>query len=201
MNPVEDVYGVRFFRGRHRLSWRAPYVCGGIIESLNLEKGSSVIDVGCAVGDLVSEFISLGYKAEGIEGSKHTQAYYMAPAETLTIHDMREYIDVMDLKVPYDVALCLEVAEHIDEERADVFVFNLCVLSDLIILSAAPPGQDGLGHVNCQMPEYWHDKFRVNGFSFNLHLTNEIKQKWTRWRKKPGIKAYFNNLMVFKKKG
>ena len=42
---------------------------------------------------------------------------------------------------------------------ADVFVDSLCRHGELIIFSAAVPGQGGERHVNEQPLEYWREKF------------------------------------------
>lgn len=64
----------------------------------------------------------------------------------------------------YDLALCLEVAEHVDELYVDTVVSNLATLSDQILFSAAIPGQDGENHINCQWQSYWAKKFEYYGF-------------------------------------
>lgn len=200
MEPVEKLYNGRFFRSRHRLAWRTPYICDGIIEIMNLSKGDSIVDVGCAIGDIVAEFISLGYEAEGIEGSKDALHYSMVPIDKMTIHDMRTYINVDDFNLPYNIATCFEVAEHIEEKYAHILVFNLCTLSNIIIMSAAPPGVKGIGHVNCQSFNYWIKQFNIHNFIYEPILTNQLKARWYPWRKRDGIKAFYNHLMIFKRK-
>lgn len=55
--------------------------------------------------------------------------------------------------------MSLEVAEHLTPARADSFVEDLTRLSDVILFSAAIPGQHGLNHVNEQWQFYWAEKF------------------------------------------
>lgn len=201
MNTVEEVYGARFFKNRHKLAWRAPIVCNAIAEILKLKPGASIIDVGCATGDLVAEYVHQGYDAWGIEGSSYALEFVAElAAHRIKVRDMRKPLNVKDFNIPYDMAMSLEVAEHLEEEYADTFVFNLCTLSNTIVLSAAPPGQRGHGHVNCQEPDYWKDLFDFYGYGYDGTLTYSIKSKWMDWRKKSGIKAYFDNLMVFQKR-
>ena len=61
----------------------------------------------------------------------------------------------------YDLCICLEVAEHLSEKRANSFVADLCEISDLILFSAAVKGQGGIHHVNEQELKYWIDKFSI----------------------------------------
>ena len=63
----------------------------------------------------------------------------------------------------FDMALCLEVGEHLDELHSGTLVDALVRHSDLIVFSAACPGQSGQHHVNCQWPEYWQAKFNDAG--------------------------------------
>lgn len=75
-----------------------------------------------------------------------------------------------DLSLPlrrdrtFDLAFCLEVAEHLPASAADRFVDDLCYLAPTIVFSAAIPGQEGLGHLNEQWPQYWVEKFATHGF-------------------------------------
>ncbi len=64
-----------------------------------------------------------------------------------------------------DLVCCVEVLEHIPEPSAALAVHNLCDLSKRwVYFSAAQPGQLGHGHVNCQPPAYWIEKFQMHGF-------------------------------------
>lgn len=63
-----------------------------------------------------------------------------------------------------DLAICLEVAEHIKEEKADVLIKSLTDISDFVLFSAAIPGQGGNGHINEQIPRYWATKFYNYGY-------------------------------------
>ena len=64
----------------------------------------------------------------------------------------------------YDLAISIEVAEHIEPGNAEEFVRLLTGLSDTVLFSAAIPGQGGTGHVNEQWPEYWAALFRASGY-------------------------------------
>jgi SAM-dependent methyltransferase len=71
-----------------------------------------------------------------------------------------------DLGKTFDLVQSLEVAEHIDEAAAGVFVSNLVKHAGRFILfSAAVPGQGGEHHVNEQPYDYWRRRFAENGFT------------------------------------
>lgn len=195
MKPVEEVYSGRFFRNRHKLHWRAEYVCNGIIKVLNPK---SVVDVGAATGDLVAKFNELGVESYGIEGSKEAQNYVIT--DKMVYGDVRFDITEWGWVYPCDLCTCFEVAEHLEPEYADQFVDNLSYLSDQILISAAPPGDTGYGHLNCQSQEYWVKKFCDKGYYWCQSVAEQIKEEWYPWRKKDGIRAFFRTLMYFTKR-
>jgi hypothetical protein len=63
-----------------------------------------------------------------------------------------------------DLAICLEVAEHIPEEMSDRLIKMLTSLAPVVYFSAAIPGQGGANHMNEQWPDYWLAKFADRGF-------------------------------------
>ena len=63
-----------------------------------------------------------------------------------------------------DLAVCLEVAEHLPQTRAQSLVDFLCACSDRVVFSAAIPGQDGFMHINLRSPGYWKEAFAKRGF-------------------------------------
>ena len=64
----------------------------------------------------------------------------------------------------YDLACCLEVAEHLPPERAGSFVEDLTKLAPVVLFSAAIPGQGGDNHVNEMWQHHWARLFAKNGF-------------------------------------
>ena len=57
----------------------------------------------------------------------------------------------------------LEVAEHLSAERADGLVAELCGFADVVVFSAAIPGQLGTGHVHLAPQSVWANRFANNG--------------------------------------
>jgi len=64
----------------------------------------------------------------------------------------------------FDLAVCVECAEHLPAERADALIACLTAASDAVVFSAAIPGQKGKGHINERWPSYWKDLFARHGF-------------------------------------
>lgn len=210
MEALNDIYPARFFARRDKLHWRAPILCGAIQRIL---KPTSVVDVGCATGDLVKGFIELGIEATGLEGSEAVAPYLVCDAKDILLHDLRRPIEDtrgwLDTFIfskdrhkkmnPYSLVTCFEVAEHIEPEFADVFLDNLCFFSNRILMSAAGPGQGGVHHVNCQPFEYWRDKMAARGYAMNENVYAQLRKELFPWAHKPGVKAIFYNMIYFEK--
>jgi len=92
-----------------------------------------------------------------------------------------------------DLALCLEVAEHLPEHVAKALVKLLCVYSDTILFGAAIPNQGGTGHINEQWQTYWEKLFNENGFGA-AEVQPDI-------RNNPEIEMWYKNNIVLYEKG
>jgi hypothetical protein len=66
--------------------------------------------------------------------------------------------------VPADLAVSVEVAEHLPDARADWIVEFLTASAPIVLFSAAVPRQDGVHHVNEQFRWYWTRRFAARGF-------------------------------------
>src|SRR5262245_3511460 len=64
----------------------------------------------------------------------------------------------------FDLAVSLEVAEHLPAAAATGFVQSLAKLAPAVLFSAAVPHQGGWQHVNEQWPQYWADLFARDRF-------------------------------------
>lgn len=139
----------------------------------------TVIDVGCGEGWWAYEFGKHGCDVQGIDGS------YVA---TSPLKDRFTAVN-LDNPLPnlgeFDLAVSLEVAEHLPPARAPGFINDLCILAPTVLFSAAIPGQGGVNHVNEQPPGYWVDLFQRNGYQVSGALrweiwTNDMVENWYR---------------------
>jgi 2-polyprenyl-3-methyl-5-hydroxy-6-metoxy-1,4-benzoquinol methylase len=123
---------------------------------------SSVLDVGCGLGVWLEVWAQAGAsRVLGVDGD-----YVDRTRLAVDIANFRAY-DIgrpFDLGERFDLVQSLEVGEHVDPAQADIYVDNLVRHGDLILFSAAVPGQGGENHVNEQPLAYWREKFEIRGF-------------------------------------
>jgi hypothetical protein len=124
---------------------------------------SSVVDIGCGRGVWIDEWRRSGLKdALGVDGDYVSADRLVIPKECFAAFDLSKPIR---LGRRFDLVQSLEVAEHIPTSKADVFIDNLVAHGDIILFSAAVPGQGGEFHINEQSYEYWRRKFGLRGFA------------------------------------
>ena len=117
----------------------------------------SVVDVGCGTGIWLAEFERCGVTdGLGIDGHYVRHDQLVVDAARFAAHELSQPLHVAR---KFDLAISLEVAEHLPPERADSFVGDLTQLSPVVLFSAAVPFQGGTHHLNEQWPEYWAEKF------------------------------------------
>src|SRR5665213_1004822 len=123
---------------------------------------SSVLDLGCGTGIWLRAMAGGGQRQVfGVEAEAYDHDSLEIDPDLILTADLGQNID---LHRRFDLVICLEVAEHIDGQFADVVVDNCVRHADIVLFSAAPPGQQGLHHVNEQPPQYWAERFARHGY-------------------------------------
>lgn len=129
---------------------------------LELFRPGSVVDVGCGLGEWLATFQEHGVSdILGIDGDYVDKELLYIPQQDFKTIDLNR---PFTLNRTFDLAVCLEVAEHLEAEHANDFVESLTSLAPIILFSAAIPLQSGTHHVNEQWPDYWAQKFATRGF-------------------------------------
>lgn len=156
----------------------------------------SVIDYGCGAGWFLYYF-KKDFGITDILGLDPSPSV-MSIADPLVRGDIKplSLTNLVMLHQRFDLAMNVEVAEHIDKKFADQIVNNITGYTDLLIFSAATPGQGGYEHRNEQPFEYWRSKICNNGFSFRKEETQKFRQFLKENKAK---KWYCNNLAIFRK--
>lgn len=160
---------------------------------MDIFKPNNVMDLGCGIGTWLSVFKSKFNITDvlGVDGD------YI---ETEMLQIKKEEFVAHNLEVPfvaskkYDLAMSVEVGEHLPDSCSENLVKSLTDASDVIVFSAALPGQTGTNHINEQMPEYWAKKFIDRGYICVDCIRKQI------WNTK-GIDVWYRqNILVYIKK-
>jgi SAM-dependent methyltransferase len=125
---------------------------------MHLAAPQSVVDVGCGAGEWLSIFRSAGIKdILGIDGQWVPQEQLHIPATNFLSHDLGRI--PLNIKRCFDLAVSMEVGEHLPASDAKRYVSELVGLAPIVLFSAAVPFQGGVQHVNEQWPQYWVQLF------------------------------------------
>lgn len=162
MAASDAIYSHTFYDERHQ---RTAIAARRILDRAFdvLPPVRSAVDVGCGVGTWLADLAQRDVSTiQGYEGSWVDTQHLEIPAPCFAHHDLTAPIAPPATK--YDLALSLEVAEHLPESAADTFVDSLTGLSDFVLFSAAIPDQGGRHHINEQWLEYWLERFAARGY-------------------------------------
>jgi SAM-dependent methyltransferase len=129
---------------------------------LDFIQPKSVLDVGCGVGSCLKSAQQLGIPdLRGLEGAWLDRSKLVVDPNLVETRDLEHGFS---LNRKFDLAICLEVAEHLAPESAPRLIESLAAHSDLVLFSAAIPFQGGHHHLNEQFPDYWAALFSDRGF-------------------------------------
>jgi SAM-dependent methyltransferase len=150
-------------------------------------KPISLLDVGCGTGASLNYFIENGVDAWGIENSSLAIKLSKNPEKILK-HNLNKEVD---LNKKFGLVWCFEVIEHIHPDYESAMLKTLTNHSDILILSAATPGQGGTGHFNEQTEEYWINRFSDLGYNFDKEMSHKLKHTGD---------SFSENLMCYRKR-
>jgi SAM-dependent methyltransferase len=186
-------YGNMFFRRHvHQKEWQRSF---GLLLAKRF-KMASAADFGCGNGYVVEGMINGGVKAVGFDPNLKSAWKYVPES-------VRTFIVCRDLSEPVDVGrfecvVSIEVAEHLPPEKGMVFVANIAKAEpEVVIFTAAVPGQRGRGHINCRPMSKWISDFESVGYAADKAAADEIRNEV--FTMMGTSRSHMANLMVFKR--
>jgi SAM-dependent methyltransferase len=190
MSGEDRFYNAKFYRELEQTRESARIILPIVISLL---KPASIVDVGCGAGHWLAAALELGVSDfQGVEGDWIGAAELAVPREKIVIHNLGA---PLDLGRRFDLAISLEVAEHLPESKAREFIQDLCRAADRVLFSAAIPGQGGRHHLNEQWPKYWADFFGELGYGCHDLMRLQV---WTN----PRVLWYYaQNCLLFVREG
>ena len=158
---LEKNYDAAFYANQKAGSLASAEIVLNAIKPL-LSEVRSVLDIGCGAGGWLRTAAGAfpGAQVFGVDHPNVPHSEMFIAPECFAGRDLSAPID---LERRFDLVISLEVAEHIDPDKADLFIDILTRHGEKVLFSAATPNQGGTGHVNEQWPFYWADKFAARG--------------------------------------
>ena len=129
-----SVYDDTFYKDRHR---KTQYAARNILSIIlqSFPGIQSAVDVGCGVGTWLSVLKDMGIDdVQGIDGDWVNKDLLEIEQERFMVRDLG---DVINTKRKYDLAISLEVAEHLPSSSAEGFVQSLTNMADIVLFSGA----------------------------------------------------------------
>jgi len=127
------------------------------------------IDFGCSTGLYLNEVKKFIPDGKGYEFSQ--EAIDCALCQDIIHFDLTIPLNIE--KKENTLGLCLEVLEHIDDANYEQVLLNI-TNCDILIFSAATPGQGGIGHINCRNKIDWIRRFHNIGWIIDLDKTKHM---------------------------
>jgi hypothetical protein len=153
---------------------------------------SSVLDVGGGSGSWSKALLENGVEHLELRDVEEVRPFLLIPQKFFSPTNLE--LSCGERK-RVDLVVCLEVAEHLTFNASMKLVEFITTCSDLVLFSAAPPGQGGVGHINLNTFRFWESKFKLLGFYPDNLFVCEIagNQQIAPW--------YRQNLCLFSKVG
>ena len=155
----------------------------------------SVVDIGCGTGCWLKAFLELGVTdVLGFDGEYVDRERLSIPRAQFIPTDLAQK---KDIEARADLAVCLEVAEHLPLGRSESLVRSLTQIAPAVLFSAAVPGQGGTHHINEQWPIFWRELFRRRGFHrLDPLRTRILHDQCVEWWYRQNIFLYVSESLV-----
>ena len=186
---MQAKYGEDFYEGMVDANLKSARTVVPLV--LKCIQPKSAVDIGCGEGLWLKAFMEAGVTdIDGFDGDYVVRNNLKIPQERFHPANLEEKIP---LTRTYDMAVCLEVAEHVSDARSRLLVESLTSAAPFILFSAAIPFQGGVHHVNEQWPEYWQERFKEKGFVPVDCIRRHV------WNNKDVAFFYAQNIVVYVK--
>jgi cyclopropane fatty-acyl-phospholipid synthase-like methyltransferase len=140
----------------------------------------SILEFSVGCGEFTRELVNSGYEVIAIDGVKNCFKILTEreiKPTNIILHDLRLPIK---LQAKYDIALAMEIAEHIEPPFASTFISNITSNTNLVYFTFVEKGNPHIHHPNIKPFKYWNNLFEF--FNFTLEKKFNIPQYEDRQR-------------------
>ena len=155
----------------------------------------TVVDFGAGDGWWCNSFKNIGSEQVHAVELDNVSREFIPKQVIVHIEDLRYPIH---LGARADLVICLEVIEHLPRESENNVLRTITEhMGNLLLFSAAGPGQPGTGHINLQDQDYWKRRIEGHGkILYSRHRTEQARAAFARINTELfGFLSH--NLMVF----
>jgi len=162
MPGMTTSYTREFFAGHASGSLRSARRVLPIVRELLSPR--SVVDVGCGIGTWLRAWMELGVSdVVGVDGSYVDRSQLLIEPARFHEADL-SLLGAAGTAPPmiprrFDLAMSLEVAEHLPLSASGALIDTLCSLAPVVLFSAAIPYQGGTDHINERLASFWAQLF------------------------------------------
>lgn len=157
----ETIYGQQFYALQQDGSYQS--ATHYLRHLFSVWQPQSVVDVGCGRGTWLAACRELGVKrAVGLDGSWNSQEKMIDPLIEFHPCDLEKKVA---LDGSFDLAMSLEVAEHLNSGASETFVDSLSSLGGAVLFGAAFISQPGANHINTRLHSFWAELFMARGYA------------------------------------
>jgi SAM-dependent methyltransferase len=124
-----------YFKKRIHLAWRSKIVCSALLQVF---QPTSVLDIGCSVGDLVGGLRDLGVSAAGVDKSENVIPHLVCGAVgSVVVLDASQPLETWGSTIKnkeWDLAMCFEVLGVVSPDEARAILGNMAQLSRRLLI-------------------------------------------------------------------
>lgn len=176
----------QYMKARTRLSWRAPFIVNSIISVI---KPTTIVDFGCATGDLVKSFLDFGCDAYGVDLHVKEEDLLFDPRRFFRC-DLREpiYCFPEHFRTASCLVLCIEVLGLLKLADINEAVYNLAWRGETCITALGEGEKEE--EVRKHMLAY--------GMTERFDLRNRIREQLEPLKGRKAVKAFYNGVRVWR---
>jgi SAM-dependent methyltransferase len=185
------VYSNSYYRDVERLELTSvPTIAAWIAGHLRPRR---VIDVGCGPGHMMVALKSQGIDVFGVDLSDAALRLSTRKGLNVARFDLCKPGDLPG--APYDLAVCCEVAEHLEERFAVGLLAKLVNAAPVVFMTAAEPGAGGIHHHNEQPNDYWVELMENAGMHSDWDATASARECFSA----ANVISYLAKPMIFRR--